>query len=122
MKSSSLSGVSHVLVCGGKSCKKDSKGFRKALAKAAEVTGGTVQVLKTSCLGGCENGPVVVVWPRGISFQGAAVSDVPEILAATGWVIPEENGPDTGKPGGSKAKTAENAKEKKRSAKTKKAG
>jgi (2Fe-2S) ferredoxin len=121
MKSSSLSDVSHILVCGGKSCKKDAKGLRKALEKAVEGTCGAILVLKTPCLGCCAEGPMVVVWPKGVSFQEAAVSDMAEIIAATGWVIPQDSGPDRGRPSPKEARTAETAKGKKIPAKAKKA-
>lgn len=133
MKSKLLSNVSHVLVCGDKSCKKESKGLRKALAKASEETQGRVLVLKTACLGCSAKGPAVVVWPKGICFQEATTSDVAAILAAAGWtapaVSPSEGG---GKPIKKKAvkpiekkavKTAvvEKAKKTKRPAKAEKA-
>ncbi len=91
MKSISLSEVGHVLVCGEKSCKKESKALRKALATAAEETKGRVLVLKASSVGCGEKGPAVVVWPKGILFEGAVVSDVAAILAAAGWEAPYVN-------------------------------
>ena len=86
MKSKSLSEVSQILVCGGKPCKKDSKALRKAIAKAAEKTKDAVLVVKTACLGCCEEGPVVVVWPKGTCFLEAKPENAEEILKETGWV------------------------------------
>ncbi len=103
MKSMSLSDVGHVLVCGGKCCKKESKALRKALSKAAEATKGKVMVLKASGLECGDKGPAVVVWPNGILFQGAADSDVATILAAAGWEAPAPKPKKDGKSAKKKA-------------------
>jgi hypothetical protein len=124
MKSMSLSDVGHVLVCGGKCCKKESKVLRKALSKAAVATNGKVVVLKASGFECGDKGPSVVVWPNGILFQGASDSDVATILAAAGWEAPAEKPEKDGKPAKKKAgkvKGIERAKKPEVSAKTAKA-
>ena len=91
MKSRMPQDVNHVLVCSGEACKKDARSLRKRLAADAAVTAGGVVVLKTSCMGCCAEGPVVVVWPKGVVFRGATMADVPGIFAEAGWTIPAED-------------------------------
>ncbi len=63
---------SHVLVCGGTSCK--ASGSPKIIEKLnAEVKKAVlekeVKVIETGCFGLCEAGPIVVVYPEGSFYS-----------------------------------------------------
>ncbi|MCE9584421.1 MAG: (2Fe-2S) ferredoxin domain-containing protein [Planctomycetes bacterium] len=64
--------------CGGRG----SKAVADALKKLVNDRGlkGTIRVTKTHCLGLCELGPNVIVYPDGTLFSGVAPADVPAIL------------------------------------------
>ena len=73
----------HVLVCGGKDCKKrGAKDVRKALKDELRTEGmiGDVRVDSIGCLGLCKHGPNVVVHPGGTWYLGVVEGDVPEIV------------------------------------------
>jgi len=44
---------------------------------------GKVEVVGTGCHGFCEKGPVVVLKPSGVFYEGVGVEDVPEIIVET---------------------------------------
>jgi NADH-quinone oxidoreductase subunit F len=75
-----------VTVCGGTGCRaKGSEAvvaaFRDELAQRGLAE--TVGVMCTGCHGFCERGPVVMVGPQQVFYQGVTPGDVPEIVSAT---------------------------------------
>jgi NADH:ubiquinone oxidoreductase subunit F (NADH-binding)/(2Fe-2S) ferredoxin/NAD-dependent dihydropyrimidine dehydrogenase PreA subunit len=75
---------SYVLVCGGTAC--CSGGADKiveAFAAELEAAGlkDKVQVVKTGCLGFCEQGPIVKILPQGTFYVQVKAEDVKEIVA-----------------------------------------
>ena len=75
---------SYVLVCGGTAC--CSGGADKLVeefAASLEAAGikDTVQVVKTGCLGFCEQGPIVKILPQGTFYVQVKPEDVKEIVA-----------------------------------------
>lgn len=61
---------------------KGSKALTEALKKRCNEAGlkGKVRVNKAGCLGQCERGPVVVVYPEGTWYQNVNISDVDDIF------------------------------------------
>ncbi len=81
----------HVFVCtqekseGVKSCSAAcSWDVLAALHRELEKQGaaGEVQVTTCGCLGLCDEGPVVIVYPDGVWYRGVKALDVPEIVAS----------------------------------------
>ena len=75
---------SYVLICGGTAC--CSGGADKLVeefAASLEAAGikDTVQVVKTGCLGFCEQGPIVKILPQGTFYVQVKPEDVKEIVA-----------------------------------------
>jgi (2Fe-2S) ferredoxin len=73
----------HVLVCGGGDCKKrGSKGVRRALKEGLRAAGmnGEVRIDSVGCLGLCQHGPNVVVYPGRSWYLGLGEEDVPEVV------------------------------------------
>jgi (2Fe-2S) ferredoxin len=81
----------HVFVCtnvkeGGKrSCGTAGSAEICERLKAAAKThpalqGRAIRINKSGCLGLCEEGPTVVVYPEGVWYTGVVIGDVPEIL------------------------------------------
>ncbi len=54
----------------------------EALMNSLEAEGvlGEVKVVQTGCIGSCDLGPVVVVYPEGTFYQRVCPNDVPEIV------------------------------------------
>ena len=74
----------YVLICGGTAC--CSGGADKLVEEFAahlESAGmkDTVQVVKTGCLGFCEQGPIVKILPQGTFYVQVKPEDVKEIVA-----------------------------------------
>ena len=75
-----------VMVCGGTGCRaKGAEAVITTLQQEIEKQGlqGAVQFVVTGCHGFCERGPVVVVKPEGIFYQGVTPADVPAIVSET---------------------------------------
>ncbi|MDI7275351.1 MAG: NAD(P)H-dependent oxidoreductase subunit E, partial [Anaerolineae bacterium] len=74
-----------VAICGGTGCR--AKGAERVAAAFAEALAqlgrGGVAMTSTGCHGFCERGPVVVLRPQGVFYQGVRVEDVPEIVSET---------------------------------------
>lgn len=74
---------SHVLVCMGGDCKKrGSKSVRKALKNEVRASGilSDIRVDTVDCLGLCEHGPNVVVYPEDTWYLGLKEAHVPEVV------------------------------------------
>ncbi|HOM71742.1 MAG TPA: NADH-ubiquinone oxidoreductase-F iron-sulfur binding region domain-containing protein, partial [Armatimonadota bacterium] len=73
----------HVLVCNGTPCiLKGSRAVQTALVDEIKKKGleNEIKVVETGCLGISEVGPVMVVYPEGITYCGVTVNDVPTIV------------------------------------------
>ena len=74
---------SYVLICGGTAC--CSGGADKLVeefGKCLDLAGlkDKVQVVKTGCLGFCEQGPIVKILPQGTFYVQVKQDDVKEIV------------------------------------------
>jgi NADH:ubiquinone oxidoreductase subunit F (NADH-binding)/(2Fe-2S) ferredoxin/NAD-dependent dihydropyrimidine dehydrogenase PreA subunit len=74
---------SHVLVCVDPECL--SKGAHEVMDAfqdelVAEGLNDEVQVLETSRIGGCSNGPEMMVYPEGVHYSGLTVDDIPYLV------------------------------------------
>lgn len=75
---------SHVLVCGGAPCVSGGcRAVKEALIREVSASGldREVKVIETGCLGPCELGPVVVVYPDGTHYSNVTAADVREIVS-----------------------------------------
>lgn len=79
----------HLLICTKsrnnerKSCgDTDSPDLKKILKEAVVARGlkGRVRISDTGCLGVCEAGPNIMLYPQKIWFSGVTQDDLPEIL------------------------------------------
>jgi NADH:ubiquinone oxidoreductase subunit F (NADH-binding)/(2Fe-2S) ferredoxin/Pyruvate/2-oxoacid:ferredoxin oxidoreductase delta subunit len=73
-----------VSVCCGTGCRVHGsmdviEAFRREID--GRSLNGDIRVVGTGCHGFCEKGPVVVLKPSGVFYQGVGVDDVPEIVA-----------------------------------------
>ena len=60
-----------VLICGGAACiASHSHGFKNELIKVIEEKelGAEINIIETGCMGPCEMGPVMVVYPDGAFY------------------------------------------------------
>ena len=74
---------SHAFVCMGGDCKKGgSNDIRKALKGELRKSGllDDARIDTVDCLGLCEHGPNVVVYPEGTWYLGLQEADVPEVV------------------------------------------
>jgi len=72
-----------VLVCSGASCvSSHSEAVRDALATEIDRQGLTqeVRIVETGCMGPCELGPVLLVYPDGVFYIRVAAEDAAEIV------------------------------------------
>lgn len=72
----------HVLVCTDKECRKKG-GFevKKKLFKSTfDNNLDEVKVSAVRSMGFCERGPIVVIYPDGVWYEGITVEDVPRII------------------------------------------
>ena len=73
----------HVLVCGGTPCVLGGcRAVKDALIMEIEAQGlsSEIRVLETGCLGPCDQGPVIVIYPEGVIYAQLKPEDVPEIV------------------------------------------
>jgi NADH:ubiquinone oxidoreductase subunit F (NADH-binding)/(2Fe-2S) ferredoxin len=73
----------HVLICGGAGCiSSGCKGVLNEFIKEIKNHNLTeeVQVVETGCIGTCDIGPVMVIYPEGVFYQKVSVDDVQEIV------------------------------------------
>jgi NADH:ubiquinone oxidoreductase subunit F (NADH-binding)/(2Fe-2S) ferredoxin len=74
---------SHVLVCVDPEClQKGAHEINDALQDELVAQGliSEVQVLETSRIGGCANGPEIMVYPEGIHYSGMTPDDIPFLV------------------------------------------
>ncbi|RPI54713.1 MAG: NADH-quinone oxidoreductase subunit F, partial [Chloroflexi bacterium] len=73
-----------VTVCGGTGCRVyGSEKVIEALRAEIATKGLDADVRMTGCHGFCEQGPVMVIQPRGIFYKSVKVEDVPDIVEKT---------------------------------------
>jgi NADH-quinone oxidoreductase subunit F len=79
-----MNGVrSHVLVCAGAGCvASGALEVSAAIQTALQKYGleGEVRIVETGCLGPCAVGPVAVVYPDGVFYQGIKPEDADELV------------------------------------------
>lgn len=73
----------HVLLCYGGACISSNAGsvkdtMEKAIAKAGLQN--EVDVITTGCMGTCELGPIIVIYPEGVFYQKVRPEDAEEIV------------------------------------------
>ncbi|MBM4331453.1 MAG: NADH-quinone oxidoreductase subunit NuoF [Deltaproteobacteria bacterium] len=69
---------SHVLVCAGAGCVSSGcREVRDALVQGVKEFGlhGEVKVIETGCIGSCDLGPIIVVYPEGVFYQNVKAED-----------------------------------------------
>jgi (2Fe-2S) ferredoxin len=74
---------SQVLVCGGKGCVSPEAAdlFRSLKSEVRKhKLNHEIEVLKTGCLGLCELGPIVVVYPEGVLYTKVKTEDIAELV------------------------------------------
>lgn len=74
---------SHVLVCSGTPCGlKGSRAIQQAMVDEIKARGleNEIKVVETGCLGISERGPVMVVYPEGVTYCEVTMADVPTIV------------------------------------------
>src|SRR5690554_280581 len=73
----------HVLVCAGTPCMlKGAGAIKDALCREIELAGlqEEIRVVETGCLGPCDDGPVIVVYPEGIMYSKLKPEDMSRIV------------------------------------------
>ena len=73
-----------VLLCAGGSCiSSGTPSVREAFETALDKHGlnDEIEVITTGCMGMCEIGPIVVIYPEGVFYQKVKPGDVEEIVA-----------------------------------------
>ncbi|NCU27198.1 NADH-quinone oxidoreductase subunit F, partial [Candidatus Nomurabacteria bacterium] len=73
----------HVLVCTGTDCAASNSveiinTFNDSLIKHNLEK--EIKVIRTDCFGACEDGPVVVVYPEGVTYYRVSLKDVEDII------------------------------------------
>jgi NADH:ubiquinone oxidoreductase subunit F (NADH-binding)/(2Fe-2S) ferredoxin len=74
---------SHVLVCNGTPCLlKGAASLQSALVREIEKQGlgNEVKVVETGCLGISDQGPIMVVYPEGVTYCKLTAADIPLIV------------------------------------------
>lgn len=82
----------HVLLCtnqkaAGKSCCANTGGeefFRYMKSKLSELGlhgPGKIRISQSGCLGRCNSGPCIVIYPEGVWYSYASYSDIDKIIA-----------------------------------------
>ncbi|HOI25152.1 MAG TPA: NADH-quinone oxidoreductase subunit NuoF [Caldisericia bacterium] len=73
----------HALICAGGQCiTAGGDSFEEALKHAIKEKGleDEIQVVETGCMGACEKGPMMVVYPEGVLYIHLKASDAEEIV------------------------------------------
>jgi len=74
----------HVLVCGGAGCiSAGCKAVGTALVNELARQGieNEIRVVETGCVGSCDLGPIIIIYPEGVFYQKVKPEDVPEIVS-----------------------------------------
>lgn len=74
---------SHVLVCAGAGCISSAcKSVQSALQEHIEKTGleNEIKVVETGCMGPCDLGPVIMIFPDGVFYRKLKPEDAAEIV------------------------------------------
>ncbi|MCC3412085.1 MULTISPECIES: (2Fe-2S) ferredoxin domain-containing protein [unclassified Microcoleus] len=66
-----------VLVCQNRTCRKQNAA--KVLTTFQQLSGAEVEVVASSCLGQCGNGPMVLVLPEEVWYSGVSAEEVAAI-------------------------------------------
>lgn len=89
----------HAIMCVGKSCGENMpllKHMKAAVAKAGLAEGeDAVRVNRAGCLGVCQQGPIMVVYPEGVWYADLDASKIDQIIEShfkhnkpvTDWVF-----------------------------------
>lgn len=73
----------HVLVCGGGACASSGcKAVREEIERQLTATGidREVKVVTTGCMGPCDLGPIVVIYPEGVLYRKVTPDDAADIV------------------------------------------
>lgn len=73
----------HVLVCAGAGCiSAGCKAVHDALLEELKKQGleREIRVVETGCVGSCDLGPVIIIYPEGVFYRKVAAGDVAEIV------------------------------------------
>lgn len=73
----------HVLICGGAGCiSSGCKDVKSRLEQELERRGlqDEIKLVVTGCIGTCDLGPVMVVYPEGVFYQKVGPEDIPELV------------------------------------------
>jgi NADH:ubiquinone oxidoreductase subunit F (NADH-binding)/(2Fe-2S) ferredoxin len=74
----------HALICAGTQCiSAGGESFESALRDELKKQGLTdeVQVVETGCMGACDRGPLMIVYPEGVLYQKLKPSDAKDIVS-----------------------------------------
>ncbi|MGI5854637.1 MAG: NADH-quinone oxidoreductase subunit NuoF [Bacillota bacterium] len=74
----------HALVCGGAGCiSAGCKAVGAALTNELKRQGleNEIRVVETGCVGSCDLGPIIIIYPEGVFYQKVKPEDVPEIVS-----------------------------------------
>lgn len=72
-----------LLICCGSSCvSAGALKIKEAFQKALQAKGLTneINIIETGCMGPCDYGPVLVIYPEGIFYKHVSIQDVEEIV------------------------------------------
>ena len=78
MTQNSLASNKTVLVCQNRTCK--ASGSAKVLQAFQNCSDNNVEVIGSSCLGQCGNGPMVLVLPEETWYSGVAPHEVEKLI------------------------------------------
>lgn len=74
--------IKTVFVCLNVDCaSRGSPALLEELKERLDVAGSDVEVKQYLCFGGCQDGPNIVVYPRGVWYMGVQQGDVDDIAA-----------------------------------------
>ncbi len=92
--------IAHVFVCTNdrkgarKSCADaDSQGIKDGIKEAVNNKGwkGKVRVSTAGCLGVCDDGPNVIIYPQGVWFSAVDHADIDELVSVLEGIVKSSN-------------------------------